>query len=132
LDKMISMSSKTILIKRSIVEAILIDAKNAYPNEGILILKGKVKRDSITIDDSITPFMPTKGAHFSTFPLYMMPLDLTVIGTAHSHPSGNSRPSIEDMNNFYGRIMIISAYPYLSERDIAVYDKNGRRDYEIV
>ena len=126
------MSSRKILIKRSIIEAILIDARNAYPNEGILLLKGKVRKDCIELNDSITPFLPTRGAHFSSFPLHMMPLDLTVIGVAHSHPSGSSMPSVNDLNNFYGRIMIITAYPYLSEQDIAVYDRDGKRDYEIV
>ena len=126
------MPSKTIYIKREIIDAILIDAKNAYPRESILLLKGKVKKETIIVDDSIIPFLPTRGRDFSTFPLYMLPIDLTVVGTAHSHPSGNPNPSIGDQNNFYGRIMVIAAYPYDSDRDIAVYDGNGRVRFEIV
>jgi hypothetical protein len=38
-----------------------------------------------------------------------------------------------DLNNFYGRIMIIAAYPYDSEEQIAVYSKEGRSaQYDIV
>ena len=127
-----ALSSKTIYIKREIIGAILIDAKNAYPRESILLLKGKVRKESILVDDSIIPFLPTRGRGFSTFPIYMLPLDFTVVGTAHSHPSGNPNPSVADLNNFYGRIMVIAAYPYDSDRDIAVYDGNGRVRFEII
>jgi proteasome lid subunit RPN8/RPN11 len=128
----ITLPPRTIYIKREIVNAILIDAKNAYPRECILLLKGKVRKESILINDSIIPFLPTRGRNFSTFPLYMLPLDLTVVGTAHSHPSGNPNPSPDDLNHFYGRIMVIAAYPYSSDRDMAVYDGNGRVGFEIV
>jgi len=63
----------------------------------------------------------------------MLPIDFSIIGTAHSHPSGVLRPSPADMNRFYGRIMIIAAYPYRSERDIAVFNGEGKTvQYEII
>ena len=120
------MTVKQILIKKEVVESILIDAKNAYPREGILLLRGKARKDHILINDSITPFLPSHGLNFSSFPIYMLPLDLTVMGTAHSHPSGNVSPSVGDLNHFYGRIMAITAYPYASEKDIVFYDKDGK------
>ena len=55
----------------------------------------------------------------------MLPLDLSIVGVAHSHPSGVLKPSLGDLNNFYGRIMVIMAYPYNSEKDIAAFDREG-------
>jgi len=63
----------------------------------------------------------------------MLPIDLSIIGTAHSHPSGVLKPSITDLNKFYGRIMIIAAYPYRTEKDLAVFDGEGKRiGYKII
>jgi proteasome lid subunit RPN8/RPN11 len=47
------------------------------------------------------------------------------VGTAHSHPSGSSQPSLEDLNHFYGLISIIICHPY-NEEDIHAYDSQGR------
>jgi len=63
----------------------------------------------------------------------MLPLDFSIVGTAHSHPSGVLMPSTSDLNNFYGRIMIIVAYPYKSEADLIVIDRRGERlNYELI
>jgi hypothetical protein len=40
----------------------------------------------------------------------------------HSHPSGTLMPSINDNNHFYGQIMMITAYPYLTSKDIAIFN----------
>ncbi|MEM2586833.1 MAG: hypothetical protein QXV23_00905, partial [Candidatus Bathyarchaeia archaeon] len=56
-----------------------------------------------------------------------------IVGTFHSHPSGILRPSITDLNNFYGRIMIIAAYPYLSEENIIIIDRGGKKlNYRVI
>ena len=52
-------------------------------------------------------------------------IDFSVMGTAHSHPSGMLRPSVEDLNNFYGRIMVVAVPPYETEQDIAAFDGKG-------
>ena len=57
----------------------------------------------------------------------MLPIDFSVVGTAHSHPSGILRPSVEDLNNFYGRIMVIAAFPYETEQDIIAFDGKGNQ-----
>jgi len=71
------------------------------------------------------PPLAVHGRGFSNFPLYMLPIDLSIVGTAHSHPAGGLRPSVTDLNNFYGRIMIITSYPYQSKQNIAVFDREG-------
>jgi proteasome lid subunit RPN8/RPN11 len=57
----------------------------------------------------------------------MLPMDLHVMGISHSHPSGALEPSIHDLNHFYGRIMVITAYPFRSYTEIGVFDSDGRR-----
>jgi hypothetical protein len=36
-------------------------------------------------------------------------------------------PSLEDLNNDFGRIMVIVGYPYQSEDDVSVFDREGNR-----
>ena len=124
---------KRILIKKSVVDSLLSYAKACHPKEGILLLRGKIKRDLIEVNEVEIPPLSVRGKGFSIFPTYMLPIDFSIIGTAHSHPSGALSPSTADLNNFYGRIMIIVAYPYRSERDIIVVDGRGEKlNYEVI
>jgi proteasome lid subunit RPN8/RPN11 len=98
-----------------------------YPREAILLLRGKKDADGILVDEVVLPPLATQGAGFSGFPTCMLPMDLRVVGVSHSHPSGNLRPSVYDLNHFYGRIMVISAYPFQSHSNIAIFDRDGSR-----
>ena len=102
-------------------------ALDMYPREGILLLRGRKERDEILINEIVVPPLATHGLGFSGFPSYMLPMDLRVMGVSHSHPSGNPQPSVHDLNHFYGRIMVIVAYPFQSYNDVAVFDKDGSR-----
>ena len=127
------MSGRRIYIKRSVILSILEYASACYPKEGILLLKGRVDKNKIMIEEVEIPPLSIRGLGFSSFQPYMLPIDFSIIGTAHSHPSGVLRPSSTDMNKFYGRIMIIAAYPYSSEENLAVFDGKGNSlEYEIV
>jgi len=57
----------------------------------------------------------------------MLPMDFSIVGTVHSHPSGNISPSNVDLNHFFGRILMIVGYPFEGERCVAVYDSNGEK-----
>ena len=123
----------SVYIKKSVILSILEYASACHPREGILLLRGKVDKKKIMIEEVELPPLSIRGSGFSSFPAYMLPIDFSIIGTAHSHPSGVLRPSATDMNKFYGRIMIITAYPYRTERDIAVFDGQGNSlKYEII
>jgi len=116
-----------------VVSGILEYASACHPKEGILLLKGRVDKNKIMIEEVEIPPLSIRGLGFSSFQPYMLPIDFSIIGTAHSHPSGVLRPSSTDMNKFYGRIMIIAAYPYSSEENLAVFDGKGNSlEYEIV
>ena len=54
------------------------------------------------------------GDVHAVFQLHMLPIDFSVVGTVHSHPSGNYRPSEADLHLFskFGRIHIIVGSPY--------------------
>lgn len=119
------MEKRTVSIDRSVILSILDYARACHPKEGVLLLRGKISKDRILVEEVEIPPLAVHGHRFSNFPLYMLPIDFSVVGTAHSHPSGVLKPSITDINNFYGRIMIIVAYPYRSEQDIAIFNGKG-------
>ena len=119
--------------EKSVADSILSYGIDAYPKESILLLRGRVEKDQILINKVLIPPLATHGWGFSSFPSIMLPMDLSVIGISHSHPSGTLRPSIQDLNHFYGRIMVITAHPFRSYSDIAVFNSQGERlPHEIV
>ena len=121
-----------VFVKRSVVDSILSYAQIFHPRESILLLKGKVSKHKLVVDDVQIPPLATHGSTFSGFPLSTLPIDFSVIGVAHSHPSGALRPSITDLNKFYGKIMLITAYPYRSEQNIIILDRKGQQlKYEV-
>ncbi|MFA5363950.1 MAG: Mov34/MPN/PAD-1 family protein [Candidatus Bathyarchaeia archaeon] len=117
---------KPIVLERVVVDSVLSYAQALHPRECILLLRGKTDKHRLLITDTQLPPLATYGHSFSGFPLSMLPIDFSVIGVAHSHPSGALRPSVVDLNKFYGKLMLITAYPYLSEQNIAIFDRQGR------
>jgi proteasome lid subunit RPN8/RPN11 len=57
----------------------------------------------------------------------MLPMDFSIIGTVHSHPSGNLTPSVGDLNHFFGIVLMIVSFPYANEQNVAVYNRNGEK-----
>ncbi|MCX8170915.1 MAG: Mov34/MPN/PAD-1 family protein [Candidatus Bathyarchaeota archaeon] len=122
-----------VFIKRSVIESILSYAKICHPREGILLLRGKIEKGAVFVMEVEIPPLSTRGRGFSAFPAHMLPIDFSVVGTFHSHPSGVPYPSTADLNNFYGRIMVIAVYPYTSENNIIIVNRNGEKlDYKII
>jgi len=119
--------SGVVSISREALGVILENAKVLHPREAILLLRGKVSKDAIRISEVLVPPTATYGKGFASFPMHRMPIDFSIIGTAHSHPSGNLTPSIADLNRSMGRIIMIVAYPYLGEVNVAVYNRAGER-----
>ena len=117
---------KELFVERAVVDSFLSYAQMFHPRESILLLKGKIDKKKIVVDDVQIPPLATHGSTFSGFPLSRLPIDFSVIGVAHSHPSGALRPSVTDLNKFYGRIMLITAYPYQSEKNIIILDRKGQ------
>ncbi|PVX24905.1 MAG: peptidase [Candidatus Bathyarchaeum sp.] len=124
---------KALFVKRSVVDSLLSYAQMFHPNESILLLKGKSDKKKLVINDVQIPPLATHGSTFSGFPLSRLPIDFSVVGVAHSHPSGALRPSVVDLNKFYGKLMLITAYPYQSEQNIIILDRQGKKiSYKII
>jgi len=113
-------------IKEDLLKAILENARLMHPKEILFMLRGEKKKDCIIISDIIIPPFATYGHGFATFSLSTLPIDFSIIGTAHSHPSGNLTPSIGDLNQAIGKIMMIVGYPY-AKQNVVVYDREGNK-----
>ena len=117
-------SRRRIVITRQAADGIITYSKTHHPNGAILVLQGKKDKDEIVVNGLIIPPFSMSGPFYSGFPVYDLPFDLSYIGTAHSHPGGSNRPSLDDLNHFYGMVSIIISHPY-EDRTIGAYDRNG-------
>lgn len=114
-------------MSRKLLEIIFESARAMYPRESILLLRGKAGRDRVEITDIVIPPLATHGKGFSGFPFYMLPIDFSLVGSVHSHPSGTATPSVGDLNHSFGRVMMIVAYPFMGKENVAVYSSSGEQ-----
>jgi len=112
-------------LTRTLADSLLAFSKDQYPNEMLVLLRAKRKEDVMLIHQVVfAPFM--QGARSaSIFNPYQVPVDASIVGTAHSHPSGSNRPSLQDLLHVYGSVMMIVSYPFVGPECIAVYDYRG-------
>ncbi|EGG42422.1 Putative metal-dependent protease of the PAD1/JAB1 superfamily [Candidatus Nitrosarchaeum limnium SFB1] len=123
-DTIIQKTEREIKLKKDVLDSILSFCQMKHPNEAILILRGKSKKGNVLIDGLVIPPFAFNAHASSGFPHYMLPADISYVGTVHSHPSGNPSPSITDLNNFYELISLIVGFPY-GDKDIFAWDSNG-------
>jgi len=114
-----------VFIKRDMLGYIFQNAASVHPREMILLLRGKVSKNQFTITDLIIPPLPMHGRGFSGFQRYMLPMDFSIVGTVHSHPSGVTKPSWADLHHSFGRIIMIVGFPYKDEANVAVFNHSG-------
>jgi proteasome lid subunit RPN8/RPN11 len=98
-----------------------------YPRETVFLLHGKRHRSTIGISELVVPPFATYGSGFADIPTHMLPVDFSIIGTVHSHPSGDLAPSQVDLNHFGKAVLIIVAFPFEGEKCIASYNNKGER-----
>lgn len=100
-------------IKKECLDLIFECAKSTYPKEfGGLLRRASPSSDTIT-EIVILPGTISGDSH-AIFRLHMLPIDFTIVGTVHSHPSPNPTPSSADLELFskYGKIHIIVSTPF--------------------
>ncbi len=119
--------TQEVSMSQELLDSIFEGAKRLYPRETILLLRGKKAKDALRIVDLVIPPLATYGHGFANYPLHLLPMDFSLVGTVHSHPSGNKTPSDVDFNHFFGRILMIVGYPYASQQDVAVYNSHGEK-----
>jgi len=116
-----------VVMDRELVSMILEGARRLYPRESFLLLRGKKSKNAIKITDLLVPPLANYGRGFAEVQLHRLPMDFSIVGTVHSHPSGNLNPSNMDLNHLMGRFLMIVAYPFADERNIAVYGRSGEK-----
>jgi proteasome lid subunit RPN8/RPN11 len=120
---------KNLIVSMSaeLLDSIFEGAKRLYPKETFLLLRGKKHKDEIRVSDLVVPPLAVYGYGFANLPFHMLPMDFSVVGTVHSHPSGNINPSSVDLNHFFGRILMIVGFPFAGAQNVAVYDSKGEK-----
>lgn len=120
------MAIRLVVFAREVVETMLAISREVHPNEMMVMLRGRKREDEIYVDEVLFPPESTFGEGFSELAIHNLPIDLSIVGSAHSHPSGNVQPSTQDLNHFFGRIMVILASPYSDYEDLRVYNSDGK------
>lgn len=119
------MPVKSAIIRKEVLDSLLTYSKMFHPNEGILLLRGKTKGGVVEVQSVVVPPGAIHGQGFSGFGWGYLPIDLTYVGVAHSHPSGYAVPSHQDLLHVTGRLMVIAGFPYEDENCVKVYNTKG-------
>lgn len=117
-------------IYKKTLNMIMESAKEAHPNE---FAAGMREIDGVISELILVPGT-IAGPTSALLKLHSLPIDYSIIGIAHSHPSPSLSPSQEDLNMFgrYGRVHIIAGVPY-DLTSWQAYDYNGDKlDLEVI
>ncbi len=112
-----SIRSRTLLM---IMEA----SKSTMPNEFGAFLRAE---NHIIYEIAMLPGT-IQGRTHTIFQLWNKPIDFQIVGSVHSHPSGNVNPSDADVQMFSntGDIHIITGHPFRLT-DFAAYNRKAER-----
>lgn len=113
-------------ITKSCLQLILEAARSSYPNEfGGLLRVDDITKDTI-IEVVLLPGTISGNTH-AIFRMHMKPIDFSLVGTVHSHPSPSFRPSSADVQLFQrsGPVHIIAAHPF-TINNWQGYNRNGK------
>jgi len=124
-DKAVNIQKKW-KIKQKCLDLILECARSNYPNEfGGLLRVDTNSKD--TISEIVVLPGTISGDSHAIFQLHMLPIDFSIVGTVHSHPSPSFHPSDADIHLFekFGKVHIVVAYPF-TESSWKAYDHNGK------
>jgi len=114
-------------ITRKCLELIFESSKSNYPQEfGALLRVDRVDKNTI-IEVVLLPGTISGDSH-AIFHLHMLPIDYSIVGTVHSHPSSIARPSDADLDlfNHFGKIHIIVGVSANGNISWQAYDYAGR------
>ena len=111
-------------IRRETLKMIMGASRDSYPNEFAAALRANrrgVITELILIPGTIS------GNRKALMQLYNLPIDYSIVGSVHSHPSGSYRPSEADLKFFasFGYVHIIVGSPFTMDT-YGVYDRSGR------
>jgi proteasome lid subunit RPN8/RPN11 len=124
------MPRKVEAISRRTLRMILEASRDMYPREFGAVLRAE--------EGAITELLllpgTVSGNRHAIFQMHMLPADFSVVGTVHSHPSGNFQPSEEDLLLFgnFGGIHIIVGHPYTEDAWAAWTPRGDRVPLKII
>ncbi len=109
-------------IRKNVLKLINESSKSSYPNEFGAFLRAKYK----VIYEIVLLPGTVSGGRSVLYNLLMKPIDFSIVGSVHSHPSGYPIPSQADLDMFSktGDVHIIVAYPF-NERSWKAYNRDG-------
>lgn len=111
-------------VTRRLLDSALASARSSYPSEFGGVLRAEPPG---VIGELLLLPGTTAGRRHANFQLYMLHVDLSVVGTVHSHPSGALHPSDADLRLFrsWGRRHLILGAPF-GPGSWRAYDGNGK------
>ena len=113
-------------IRHKCLDLIFECAKSNFPNEFGGLLRVDDEAKNVISELVILPGTISGDSH-AIFKMHMMPIDFSIVGTVHSHPSPSANPSDADLQLFrkHGRVHIIAAKPF-NKSSWKAYDYNGK------
>jgi len=114
-----------VVLTTAALRQIISFGRENHPNEFSALLEGKIKNGTLTITHVV--YQHYEADDRSAIIHLNYPMSTNVIGTVHSHPTPDNRPSAADKRYFnkYGFVNFIIAKPY-TLRSLACYDGKGR------
>lgn len=103
-------------IEQGCLNLILESSKSNYPKEFGALLRAD-RTDKYTIVEVVLLPGTISGDSHAIFQLHMLPIDYSIVGTIHSHPSSIVHPSDADLAlfNHFGRVhLIVGVTPFRS------------------
>lgn len=111
-------------IAKELLETVIEASKSSHPHEFAALLRAT---DGVISEILLVPGT-TSNDTSARMLLDMMPLDMSIVGSVHSHPVHDLRYSDEDLHMFgaKGVYNIIVAFPY-GENDWICYNPRGEQ-----
>ncbi|MFH1788892.1 MAG: Mov34/MPN/PAD-1 family protein [Candidatus Altiarchaeota archaeon] len=112
-------------IHEGALEFILLASRNVHPRE----FTGQLRMEDDVITEVLVTPKSVYGQGFASTRFDMIPIDRSICGSVHSHPSESFNPSSADMRFFgkKGSVHLIAKYPFKDASDVAAYDRDGAR-----
>lgn len=114
-------------ITQRCLDLILASSMSSFPKEFGALLRVDDEEKTTIIEVVLLPGTISGNSH-AIFKLYMLPIDYSVVGTVHSHPSSIDRPSEADLDLFghFGRVHLIVGVSPWGQSSWRAYDHEGR------
>ncbi len=112
-------------ISDAVLQDIIDFAKANHPKEFVAFLSGKIIKKTLEVQGLV--YQPYVSDENEAVLWTQLPLLSGSVGSVHSHPGNNNRPSNADLKIFSKGLINISICKPYNRESIAVYDGAGRK-----